>query len=69
MLPLRNDKITKYFFHEPSFNGAYSMDSLPRTKDGVYVINLDHKKCKETHWVLLISDRNAAVHFNLFGME
>ena len=45
------------------------MDSLPRTKDGVYVINLDHKKCKETHWVLLISDRNAAVHFNLFGME
>ena len=26
-------------------------------------------KCKETHWVLLISDRNAAVHFNLFGME
>ena len=42
---------------------------LPRIKDGAYVINLDDKKSKGTHWVSLFIDRNTAVYFDSFGIE
>ena len=38
-------------------------------KDGAYVINLDDKKSKGTHWVSLFVDRNTAVYFDSFGIE
>ena len=59
--PLSNIKITKYFKYEPTFNGVYSRDDLPRIKDGANVINLNNKQSKRTHWVSLFTDRNAAV--------
>ena len=44
--PLTNFEIQKYYQKEPTFNGAYSRDNLPKRrfteiKDGAYVINLD----------------------------
>ena len=33
------------------------------------MINLDDKNSKGTHWVSLFIDRNAAVYFDLFGIE
>ena len=45
--PLSNNKITKCFNYETRFNGAFSLEKLPRIKDGAYVINLNDKKCKE----------------------
>ena len=30
---LHNIEITKYFNYEPRFNGVFSRDDLPRTKD------------------------------------
>ena len=30
---LHNIEITKYFNYEPRFNGVFSSDNLPRTKD------------------------------------
>ena len=51
--PLNNFKITIYFKHKPRFNGVFSRNNLPRIKDGAYVINLDDKSSKETHWILL----------------
>ena len=33
------------------------------------MINLNDKKSKETHWVLLFIDRNTAVCFDSFGIE
>ena len=33
------------------------------------MINLDDKKSKGTHWVLLFSDRNTALCFDSFGIE
>ena len=39
--PLTNFKIQKYYQNEPKFNGSYSRNSLPKIKDGAYVINLD----------------------------
>ena len=43
--------------------------TLPRIKDGTYVINLDYKNSKGTHWVSLFTDTNLAVYFDSFGTE
>ena len=41
----------------------FSRNNLPKIKDGAYVINLDDKNSKRTHWFSLFIDRNAAVYF------
>ena len=48
---------------------AFSRNNLPRIKHGTYVINLNNKKSKGTHWVSLLIDRNTAVYFDSFGIE
>ena len=45
------------------------MNKLPRTNDGEYVINLDDKKGKGTHWFSLFIDKNEIVYFDSFGIE
>ena len=32
----------KYYQNKPKFNGVYSKNNFPKTKDGVYITNLDH---------------------------
>ena len=39
--PFTNFEIQKYYQNESKFNGVYSRNNLPKTKDGTYVINLD----------------------------
>ena len=52
--PLTNFEIQKYYHNEPRINGVYSRDNLPnKTKDGVYVINLDDNSDVGTHWIAL----------------
>ena len=34
-------------YEQPTFNGGFSRNNLPRIKDGVRAINLDDKKVKE----------------------
>ena len=51
------------------FNGAFSRNNLPKIKDGAYVINLDDKNSKATHWVSLFIDRNLAICFDSFRIE
>ena len=51
------------------FNGVFSIDNLPRIKDGVYVLNLDNNQSKGTHWVSLFIDKNVVVYFILFETE
>ena len=43
MIPhhLTNFEIQKYYQNKSKFNGVYSRNSLPKIKDGAYVINLD----------------------------
>ena len=67
--PLHNIKITNYFNYKPRFNGVFSRNNIPRIKDGTYVINLDDKKNKGTHWVLTFIDRKKAVYFDSLGIE
>ena len=47
----------------------FSRNNLPRIKDGVYVIDLDDKNSKGTHWLPLFIDRNTTVYFDSFGIE
>ena len=35
----------------------------------MYVINLDNKNSKQTHWSSLFIDRNNGVYFDSFGIE
>ena len=67
--PLNNVKITNYFNYESRFNGVFSRNNLPRIKDGAYIIKLDDKNSKGTHWISLFIDRNAAVYFESFEIE
>ena len=40
--PLTNFEIKEYYKNEPTFNGVYSRDNLPKTiKNGAYIVNLD----------------------------
>ena len=47
----------------------FSRNNLPRIKDIAYVINLEDKNSKETHWVSLFINKNVAVSFDSFGIE
>ena len=66
--PSNNIEITNYFSCEPRSNSVFSRNNLPRIKDAAYVINLDDKNSKGTHWVSLFIDKSIAVYFDFFGI-
>ena len=52
--PLTNFEIQKYYKNESRFNGVFSRNNLPKkTKDGVYIINLDEYTNVGTNWIAL----------------
>ena len=55
--------------YEPRLNSAFSKNSLPRINDGAYVINLDDKNSKETHWFSLFIGKTKPIYFDYFGIE
>ena len=67
--PLNNIEITNYFNDESRFNDVFSRNNLPRIKDGAYVISLDDKNSKGTHWVSLFIDKNLTIYFDSFVIE
>ena len=67
--PLTNFEIQKYYQNEPRFNGVYSRDNLPKTKDGAYVISLDEYSDIGTHWVALYVHNDDVTYFDSFGLE
>ena len=58
-----------YFNYEPRFYGFFSRKSLPRIKDGAYVINLDDENSKVTHSASLFIDRNKSLYFYSFELN
>ena len=50
---ITNFEIQEYHWNEPKFNRAHSRNSLPRVRDGTYVINLDEYESTGTHWIAL----------------
>ena len=59
----------KYYQNEPWFNGVYSRDSLPKIKDGAYVININEYSDIRTHWIALYVRNNNVTYFDIFGVE
>ena len=56
--PLTNFEIQKYYKNEPTFNGVFSRNTLPKKiKDGTYIINLDEYANLGTHWIALFSKK------------
>ena len=64
--PFTNFKIQKYYQNELRFNGVYSRNNLPKTKDGAYVIKLDEYKSIGTHWIALYVNDNNVTCFDSF---
>ena len=67
--PVTNFKIQKSYQNEPRFNDVYSRDSMPKIKDGTYVINLDDYSDIRTYWTALYARNNNVTYFNSFGVE
>ena len=58
--------LTNYFNYQTRFNGFLSRNNISRKKDRAYVINQDHEKNKNIHWVSLFIDGNLPVYFDSF---
>ena len=68
--PLTSFELENYYQNEPSFNGVYSRNNLPKKiKDGAYVINLGEYADVGTHWIGLFCNRSEIVYFDNFGFE
>ena len=67
--PSTNFETQKYYQNETKFNGVYSINNLPKIKDGAYVINLDEYESIETHWIALYVNSNKVTYFDSFGVE
>ena len=67
--PLTNFEIINYYKNEPRFNGVYSRNTLPKLKNGAYVVNLDQYADSGTHWIGLYLKNNEAIYYDSFGAE
>ena len=67
--PLTNFEIQNYNQKEPNFNGAYSINNLPKIKDRACVINLDEYESIGTHWIALHVNGNNTKYLDTSGDE
>ena len=66
---LTNLEIQKYHQNKPKFNSVYSRQSLPKIKDGAYVINLDEYKSIGNNWIGWYVNAENTAYFDSFGVE
>ena len=66
---LTNCEIKKYYQNKRRLHGIYSKDSMPKKKDGDYVINVDEYSDIGTDWIALYSLNNDVTFFDSFGVE
>ena len=65
--PLTNLEIQKYYKNELKFNGVYSINNLPKIKDGAYIINLNEYESIGTHWIALYVNAKKITYSDSFG--
>ena len=58
-----------YFKNVKGFNGVFSINNLPKLKNGAYVINLHHSRNTGTHWVVIFINSSEVIYFDSFGVE
>ena len=67
---LTNFEIQEYYQNEPRFNGVFSRDNLPNSKNnGAYAINLDEYHDIGTHWEALYVNNKTIIYFDSFGVQ
>ena len=66
---LNNFEIQKYYQDEPTFNGVYSKNNLPKIKDRAYIINLYEYESKGTHWIALYVIAKNVTYFDSFRVK
>ena len=49
--------------------GGYGRNSLPKIKDGAYVININEYKLVRTHWIALYVNGNNVTYYDSFRIE
>ena len=67
--PLTNFDIHKYCQNKPKFSSCLSRNSLPKMKDGAYIINFDEYKSIGTHWIANFLKNDVATYFDSFRVE
>ena len=67
--PLTNFEIQEYYQNKPKVNSVYSINNLPKIKDGAYVINLDEYKSIGTHWIALYVNAENVTYFDSFKVK
>ena len=67
--PLANFEMQKHCQIEPKLSGVYSINNLPKIKDGPYVINLHEFKSIGTHWIALYVNAENETYFRSFGVK
>ena len=67
--PITNFEIQKYYENEPKLNGVYSINNLPKIKDGAYIINFDEYESMGTNWIALYVNSKNITYFDSFGVE
>ena len=66
---LTNYEIQKYYQNKAKFNGFYSINNLPKIKDGAIVIDLDQYKSIGSYWLALYENGDNVTYFDSFGVE
>ena len=67
--PLTKFEVQKHYQNESKFNGVYSRNNLPNTKDEAYVIHLDEYESIGTHWTAQYANGNNIMYFDSFGVK
>ena len=67
--PLTTFEIQKYYQNEPKFRGIYSKNTLSKTKDWAYIINLDEYESIGTRWIALYANAENVTYFDSFRVE
>ena len=67
--PLTNFEIQKYHQNKPKFADVFSINNLPKIKDGAHVINLDEYKSIGTHKISLYMNSDNVTYFDSSGVE
>ena len=62
-------EIMDYFKDVEGFKRVFSRNSLPKLKNGAYVINLDHSENTGTHWVVIFMKKDEVIYFDSFRIE
>ena len=57
----------KYYQNKPKFNGVQVKNNFSKTKDGVFIINLDEYESTGTHWMALYANDNNVTYFDSLG--